>query len=618
MKLNAKQKEAVEYTGSPLLILAGAGAGKTRVLTERAVKLIKDLNLHPTELMITTFTNKAAGEMQERLSKSLGSEYKMPFAGTFHSLSAKLLRKHGHEIGVPNSFVIYDRTDQIDTVKQVLKNLNLDPKRWNPNKILNVISNAKSELLTPEAYSQFAQGQFQEKLAAIYPEYQKLLKKYKALDFDDLLLESVNLLREVERIQQRYKTQFKHVLVDEYQDTNKAQYEITKMLVNDGDLTVVGDASQSIYSWRGADYRNLMNLEQDFGNIKIINLEQNYRSTQTILDGAHSVISGNTSHPILKLWTEKDEGDKITIYEAANPEREAEFVVEKIKHLKEIWSEDFDYNDMAVFYRTNAQSRILEEELLHASIPYKIVGGTRFYDRKEIKDLLCYLRLILNPEDEVAQNRVLKVGKRRFAKYEQWKNELPEERPKTQVLLKGILKVTEYMKKFKEDDPDDAARIENIQELISVSGNFDLLSDFLENAALIETEQSMLTQGSNDEGAVTLMTLHAAKGLEFAFVFMVGMEEGIFPHSRSLLAKSEIEEERRLCYVGMTRAKEKLYMSRAASRYWFGGYQQNPPSRFLDAIPAELVEYKVDFQTAENNNRRRRRFRDEFSEDLPF
>lgn len=641
MELNKQQALAVNHTGTPLLILAGAGAGKTRVLTERAAKIITDLKLAPAELLLTTFTNKAAAEMQERLKKIFGKDIRLPFAGTFHSLCAKLLRKHGHLIQIPNNFVIYDRSDQLDTMNQIIIEMGLDKKRWNPNKLLSVIGSAKNELIDSQTYAKFAQGEFQEKLAKIYPSYQNKLQKCHALDFDDLLFKTVILLGSIDRIREKYQEQFKHVLIDEYQDTNKAQYELTMLLTKNGNLTVVGDASQSIYSWRGADHRNLMNLKNDFENLAIINLEQNYRSTQTILDAAHAVISQNTSHPILKLWTEKDAGDQIMLYEASSPQREAEFAVQKIQHLREI--HNCNYSSFAIFYRTNSQSRIFEEELLHQGIPYRIVGGTRFYDRKEIKDVLSYLRLVINPQDDIALARALKIGKRRYAQFDNWLKTIqtrPDPRvtaqistneqqpsisgstdqqklPSTRKLLEGILKATAYMKKFDIDDPDDAARIENVQELISVTNEFPNISDFLENATLIETEQASITVNDNSDGVVTLMTMHGAKGLEFDFVFIAGMEEGIFPHSRSLLDKNELEEERRLCYVGITRARERLFLLRAQSRFWFGSYQNNPPSRFLDSIPSELLEVKVDFHTGENKRKKYRYF-DEFSDDLPF
>jgi DNA helicase-2/ATP-dependent DNA helicase PcrA len=656
MQLNKHQHQAVHHTGTPLLILAGAGAGKTRVLTMRAAKIIKDLNLAPAELLLTTFTNKAAAEMQERLKHLMQADIRLPFAGTFHSLCAKLLRRYGHLIEIPNNFLIYTRSDQLDTMNEVIKSMQLDKKRYNPNKLLSVISNSKNELIDEKTYATFAHGNFQETLAKVYQLYQKKLKQYHALDFDDLLFNTVILLNQTDNIRAKYQNQFKHVLIDEYQDTNKAQYQLTQLLTNGGNLTVVGDASQSIYSWRGADHRNLMNLKTDYPDLTTINLEQNYRSTQTILDAAHAVISANTGHPILKLWTDKDEGDQIILYEASSPQREAEYAATKIEHLKQI--HDCDYNSFAIFYRTNSQSRIFEEELLHRGIPYKIVGGTSFYERKEIKDLMSYLRLIVNPADEVSLKRVLKIGKRRYAKFQQFYLNLPLERgsrpqaegvsseerstdllssseeeeqaggspaevvdktntlPPTRTLLEGIIKSTQYMKKFDPDDPDDAARIENIQELISVTNEFTNITDFLENASLIESEQ--LNQVNEDgQGSVTLMTIHGSKGLEFNYVFVAGMEEGIFPHSRCLLDKNEMEEERRLCYVAITRAREKLYLLRAQSRYWFGGYQNNPPSRFLDSIPAELLEVKVDYQGVEKRRKKYRYF-DEFSDDLPF
>ena len=407
----------------------------------------------------------------------------------------------------------------------------------------------------------------------VYLAYQQLLKKYKALDFDDLLIEAVKLLREQPEKRWRY------VLVDEYQDTNKAQYEITKLLAKKyQNLTAVGDFSQSIYSWRGADYRNLLLLKQDFPGLKTINLEQNYRSTQIILDAANKVISKNKNHPILKLWTAKGGGEKIELYEADSETDEAKYVISQMKN---------NYSDYAVLYRTNAQSRVFEEAFLHAGVPYVLVGGTRFYERKEIKDVVCYLRLVMNPEDDVARKRAEKIGKGRLAKLEATGN-------KTIEILDSVLKSTGYIELFNPDDEEDLARLENIKELRSVAMEFPKLPEFLENIALTEREANRRRSSGS---AVTLMTLHAAKGLEFKNVFMVGMEEGLFPHSRALMEPEQMEEERRLCYVGMTRAMDKLHLTYARRRLYFGTRANNPVSRFVADIPEELIEKENPFQS---------------------
>ena len=548
--LNPAQQEAVRFGEGPLLILAGAGSGKTRVLTHRVAYLISQ-GVAPEEIILLTFTNKASEEMLRRITGT------KPTGGTFHSFCARLLRRNNPD------FVIFDEADQLDTIKQAMIAVGMDPRAVKPASVLHTISQAKNELIGPQEYADYARGDFQKMVVRVY---QQLLKKYKALDFDDLLIEAVKLLREQPEKRWRY------VLVDEYQDTNKAQYEITKLLAKKyQNLTAVGDFSQSIYSWRGADYRNLLLLKQDFPGLKTINLEQNYRSTQIILDAANKVISKNKNHPILKLWTAKGGGEKIELYEADSETDEAKYVISQMKN---------NYSDYAVLYRTNAQSRVFEEAFLHAGVPYVLVGGTRFYERKEIKDVVCYLRLVMNPEDDVARKRAEKIGKGRLAKLEATGN-------KTIEILDSVLKSTGYIELFNPDDEEDLARLENIKELRSVAMEFPKLPEFLENIALTEREANRRRSSGS---AVTLMTLHAAKGLEFKNVFMVGMEEGLFPHSRALMEPEQMEEERRLAYVGMTRAMDKLYLTYARRRLYFGSRSNNPVSRFVTDVPESLME----------------------------
>ncbi|KKU28924.1 MAG: ATP-dependent DNA helicase PcrA [Candidatus Amesbacteria bacterium GW2011_GWA2_47_11b] len=551
--LNPAQQEAVTFGEGPLLILAGAGSGKTRVLTRRVAYLIEQ-GVPAESILLMTFTNKASEEMLRRISGT------KPTGGTFHSFCARLLRKNYPD------FVIFDEADQLDTIKQAMVAVGVDPKAVKPASVLHTISQAKNELIGPAEYADYARGDFQKMVVRVYMAYQQLLKKYKAMDFDDLLIEAVKLLRE------QPEEGWKYVLVDEYQDTNKAQYEITKLLTKKHrNLTVVGDAAQAIYSWRGADYRNLLLLKQDFPDLTTINLEQNYRSTQVILNAANKVISKNKNHPVLKLWTAKNGGAKIGVFEASSESDEAMYVISQLKG---------DYSDYAVLYRTNAQSRVFEEAFLHAGIPYVLVGGTRFYERKEIKDVVCYLRLVMNPEDDVAKKRAEKLGKTRLAKLE-------PSGTKTIEILDSVLKSTGYIELFNPDEEEDLARLENIKELRSVAMEFPKLPEFLENIALTEREANRRRSSGS---AVTLMTLHAAKGLEFKNVFLVGMEEGLFPHSRALMDPEQMEEERRLAYVGMTRAMDKLYLTYARRRLYFGTRNNNPVSRFLADIPEELLE----------------------------
>lgn len=602
--LNPEQREAVTYEGGPLLVLAGAGSGKTRVLTYRVAYFISEGKVKQENVLLLTFTNKAAGEMKERMSNLL-TKAGLPAdaaarlqAGTFHSFCAKVLRIDGEKIGIPKGFMIYDEQDQKDAVKQILEKMGLSTdsyreaasSAYNPAAVLGTISDAKNQMLTPLSYSEFVQGEWQEKVFKIWLEYEKFLKEVEALDFDDLLLGAVELFQKNKEVLAKWQTLLTHLFVDEWQDTNKIQYALIKLLVGKNNhLTVVGDASQSIYGWRGADFRNITHLMRDFPKIKIVNLEQNYRSTQNILSAANFVISKNTSHPILKLWTKNSLGEKIKLYTARNGFDEASFVVSEIQSLTTNHQSPITYRNVAVLYRTNAQSRVLEEALLHAGIPYTLVGGVRFYDRKEIKDAISYLRLLANPKDKVSEKRLIKLGKRRFDKFVEFKSELGSIKNKTTLdLLDSVLEKTGYLELFQRETDENLARLENIKELRSVAAEFSNLTEFLENVALVEAE-SPVTSHQSPGDVVTLMTLHAAKGLEFPVVFIVGMEEGLFPHSRSLMDTNQLEEERRLAYVGITRAKKLLYLSYASRRLYFGEKVSNPPSRFIIDIPETLL-----------------------------
>lgn len=598
--LNKDQVRAVTYNpptgGGPLLVLAGAGSGKTKVLTHRVAYFIEKKLTSPHNCLLLTFTNKAASEMRDRVSHLIinhhSSNIKLGFAGTFHSFCAKILRIDGINIGIDPNFVIYDEQDKKDLIKDLINDLGLSDS-IKPKTLMYIISDAKNQNLSPNLYADISQGDIQKTNAKIYAEYEKRLLKYNGVDFDGLLLKTLELLQENPDILAKYQNKFKAIFVDEWQDTNKVQYKLVKLLVGkDHNLTAVGDASQSIYSWRGADYKNINYLQKDFKDLKTINLEQNYRSTQNILDAANFVISKNTNHPILKLWTDKNGGERINLYTARNGFDEAEYVTEEIKSLVTSHQSLVTYGDIAVLYRTNAQSRVLEEALIHAGIPYNLVGGVRFYTRAEIKDLLAYLKILANPKDKVSFQRAEKIGKKRLEKFKQYQvsSIKCQEKNTTLEILDAILKATSYLEKYKEDDPDDVARLENIKELRSVALQFPNLTEFLENVALVEADQSPVANHQSPGDKVTLMTLHAAKGLEFPVVFIVGMEEGLFPHSRSLWEQQQLEEERRLAYVGITRAKEKLYLSYASKRIYFGEKTNNPPSRFISDIPEHLLE----------------------------
>jgi DNA helicase-2/ATP-dependent DNA helicase PcrA len=589
--LNSEQKDAVLASDGPVIILAGAGSGKTRVLTYRVMYLMLEKHIPGDEILLITFTNKAAREMRERIEKFFSNETisapknLRPLATTFHSLCAKILRIDGHHLGLSQKFLIYDANDQMDCVKEAMKRLNISIKDIKPYSVLASISGAKNELLTPLEYLGIARGYFQETVAKIYSMYQQILKENDAVDFDDLINKTIKLLEENPTVLKKYQEKFHYVLIDEYQDTNKAQYRLTKLLsAKWKNVCVVGDFSQSIYSWRGADYRNLMRFQQDFVGTKTYTLSQNYRSTQKILDAASTVIAHNTSHPVLKLWTKNPEGEQIEIFEANNEHEEIDFIIQTVIKLGIT-----NLRDVAVLYRTNAQSRVIEEALLHHAIPYVLVGGTRFYERKEIKDVLSYLRLLSNPKDMVSYNRVEKLGKGRLQKFLAFQGESEGKEITTIDLLDGVVKATDYLALYDDKDEEDRMRLENIKELRSVAIEFPDVTEFLENVSLVEQEYTANAGDAKEKNAITLMTLHGAKGLEFPVVFMIGMEEGLFPHSRALMDKQELEEERRLCYVGITRAEQRLFFTYARRRLYFGQRTSNTVSRFIQELPEDVL-----------------------------
>jgi len=603
-ELNQAQKDAVLQTDGPIIILAGAGSGKTRVLTHKVMYLMTEKNIDPLNILMVTFTNKAANEMKERVQKFINihlpsSIFQLPTVATFHSLSAKILRIEGKFINLPSQFAIYDTQDQIDAVKEAMQRQNISIKDYKPTSILASISSAKNELINESDYFKYARGNFQEKVARIYPAYQKVLTENHALDFDDLLSKTVLLFETNPQILKKYQSRFQYILIDEYQDTNHAQYILTRLLAHKWkNICVVGDFSQSIYSWRGADFTNLNRFKEDFEHTKTFSLSQNYRSTQKILDSASSVISRNTTHPVLKLWTENSHGEDIIIHEAGNEHEEVEFIIQQIGKWK-MENGKLSHSDVAVLYRTNAQSRTIEEVFIHQGIPYTLIGGTKFYERKEIKDVQAFLRVLANPKDMVSYKRIEKLGKARLQKFldaQQRFNDLNQfSKNSTIEILDNVLKQTGYLFLYDEKDEEDRQRLENIKELRSVAIEFPNLISFLENVALVEQEYMPDKPNTNGEkkNAVTLMTLHAAKGLEFPVVFMIGMEEGLFPHSRSLMDKNELEEERRLCYVGMTRAKEKLFLTYTRQRLFFGQRMSNVVSRFIMELPENVLEKNI-------------------------
>ncbi|MBI4037430.1 UvrD-helicase domain-containing protein [Candidatus Curtissbacteria bacterium] len=598
--LDTYQAKAVEETDGPILILAGAGSGKTRVLTHKIAYLMEN-GIKGENILAVTFTNKAANEMKERVSRliegldggSLGKSEKhssevsamLPFVGTYHSFCAKLLRVEGKFVGLSSGYLIFDSDDSLTLIKRIMKLLNIGT-RFKPTSIANAISSAKGELVTVSAYSNISQTPFGSTVLQVYEKYQKELAAQNACDFDDLLMQTVKLFEMYPNILSKYSGKYRYVLVDEYQDVNTSQYKLTKQLASAyGNLTVVGDASQAIYSFRGADFRNILNFEQDFPSAKVFNLEKNYRSTQNILDVANSIISRNSSHPVLKLWTENDEGEKVSIFNASNEIDEANFIVDRVI------SSGLTYSSFAVLYRTNAQSRTVEEALLHANIPYRIYGGIRFYERKEVKDILAYLRVIENPKDRVSAARIEKLGKRRLEKFKELVKKIGkiEKVHRPIELIDDILNATQYLLLIDDGSEQGLQRVENVKELKSVASEFENLSTFLENVALMEGKVSPDKSFEAAGQFVTLMTIHAAKGLEFDIVFVIGMEEGLFPHARSMLDPQQIEEERRLAYVAMTRARQKLYLSYASRRLYFGSLSANMVSRFVTDIPEELI-----------------------------
>ncbi len=603
--LNSEQKQAVLQKDGPMIILAGAGSGKTRVLTYKVINLIDD-GIDPFNILMVTFTNKAATEMKERMSNFFKKNEKevssLPTIATFHALCAKILRIDGENIEIPKNFLIYDSQDQKDAIKEAFSLLGLSLKEHKPSSILNAISQAKNELITETEYPGLARGHFQEVVSRVYLIYQKLLKENGALDFDDLILKTVELFKKTPTILEKYQNRFQYILVDEYQDTNHAQYLLTKMLSQKwNNICVVGDFSQSIYSFRGADFLNLSKFKEDFKNTKTFALSQNYRSTQKILDAASSVISKNNTHPVLKLWTENKQGEEVSVFESINEQKEAEFILEQIEKIK-YQNPNLNYYDFAILYRTNAQSRVIEEIFIHRGIPYTLIGGTRFYERKEIKDVLAYLKILSNPKDKISLKRLEKIGKGRLAKFVEFQKEIENkdiQKEKTIDLMDNVLKKTEYLSIYDEKDEEDQGRLENIKELRSVAISFTNLGEFLENVSLVEQEYipDHIKEENGKKDAVNLMTLHAAKGLEFPIVFMVGMEEGLFPHSRSVMDKNELEEERRLCYVGMTRAKEKLFLTYSRKRLFFGQKTTNIVSRFILELPEQTLERNLNTLT---------------------
>jgi DNA helicase-2/ATP-dependent DNA helicase PcrA len=602
--LNKEQKAAVEKTDGPTIILAGAGSGKTRVLVHKVLHLVFTQAINPANILMVTFTNKAAGEMKERIQKVF-QEHKeklatttTPTVGTFHSLCVRILRRDGVKIGISPNFQIFDTQDQIDTIKEAYETLDIEQKTIKPKAVLSTISQAKNQMIDSEMYVNFARGYFQEVVAKIFPIYQKLLRDKGALDFDDLLSETIRLLKNNPEVLSHYQEQFHYIMVDEYQDTNGAQYLLTKLFAGKyRNICVVGDFSQSIYSFRGADFRNLEKFKIDFPETITFPLSQNYRSTQNILDAAFAVISNNTLHPVLSLWTDNADGEDITIHEAYNEHNEAEFIIQTILKMQEQDS-SLNFSDVAVLYRMNAQSRSIEETFLHNSIPYMLIGGTRFYERKEVKDVLSYLSYLANQKNTTALKRITKIGKKRLLLFEKYIEEYNDgnfgEKKQTIEILDEILKKTEYLTLYDPEDPDDRPRLENIKELRSVAFEFPQLPNFLENVALVEQEYMPDRPKSSEKpNAVTLMTLHAAKGLEFKMVFLVGMEEGLFPHSQALLDPSELEEERRLCYVGITRAKDHLFLTFAKRRLFFGQVTNNSVSRFIYELPKEVLARNI-------------------------
>jgi DNA helicase-2/ATP-dependent DNA helicase PcrA len=633
--LNPVQREAVTHPGGPLLIVAGAGSGKTRVLTSRVAWLIKDQGVSPFEILAITFTNKAADEMKGRVAALVGPVARKMWVSTFHSACVRILRRDGHHLGYSSSFTIYDQADAERLTAYVLRDQNVDPKRFPPRNVHATISAAKNDLVSVDAYAARARGPFEKRIAEAYREYQRRLAEANAMDFDDLLVRTVELFRAHPQVLDYYQHRFAHVLVDEFQDTNGAQNELVVQLARvHRNICVVGDSDQSVYRFRGADIRNILEFEEKFPDATVVVLEQNYRSTSTILDAANAVIANNAMRRPKALWTEQVGGELIRRYFAEDEHEESAWVGREMQRLHE--SDNYRWGDMAVFYRTNAMSRVLEEQLVRLKIPYRVVGGTRFYDRREVKDALAYLRAVVNPSDEVSVRRVVNVPKRgvgdtSLARLEAWAtgrgrpfadalakaeeagvggralvgvnqlvgllDELRALDASPSTMLEAVLARTGYASELRADGSIEAqGRLENLAELVGVAREYEetavgegreaTVAEFLESVSLVADADQIPDDGSS----VVLMTLHTAKGLEFPAVFLIGLEDGVFPHLRSLGEPEELEEERRLCYVGITRARERLYLSHAWSRSLFGSTQYNPPSRFLKEIPEQLTE----------------------------
>ena len=647
--LNPQQQEAVQHAGSPLLVVAGAGSGKTRVLTRRIAYLLAERNVAPYEVLAITFTNKAAGEMKDRVAELVGDRARSMWVSTFHSACVRILRKEAQLLGYSNSFTIYDQSDSLRLITLVMRDMNLDSKRYAPRAVQALISSAKNELLGPADYLNQSKNQFEQIVADVYAIYQKRLTSANSMDFDDLIAKTVEVLQRHPDARAKYRSRFRHILVDEYQDTNHAQYILIKELVGDvrdgfpvAELCVVGDADQSIYAFRGANIRNILQFEADYPQARTILLEQNYRSTQNILSAANSVIANNENRKEKNLWSESGAGSTLVGYVAESEHDEAEYVVSEISRLRDLGKSN--PGDTAIFYRTNAQSRVFEEVFLRSGIPYKVVGGVRFYERREVKDFLAYLRVLVNPEDEVSLRRIINTPKRgigdraldlielhakakgitfwqalcevennqeiaarssssiiEFVKLIQSLQTLVEAKTRPSVIAQAVLEQSGLLAELTDSsDPQDEVRVENLEELVAVATEYEesevdegeeiSLVGFLEDVSLV-ADADQIPEGEDHGGVVTLMTLHTAKGLEFPTVFLTGMEEGIFPHSRTLGDPEELQEERRLAYVGLTRARENLYITRAEYRSSWGAPNYNAPSRFLSEIPDSVIEW---------------------------
>lgn len=632
--LNDRQKEAVLYNEGPLLIIAGAGAGKTKTLTTKIAYIIEEGLAYPYNILAITFTNKAAKEMKDRLYGIIGDLAKKVQVSTFHSFGLKLLRENYKKLGYEANFVIMDSDDSLTVVKKIVKDLGYDPKIYNPRAIRNKISSCKNEMMTPEMYERYAISDYEKVMHKVYEKYEEKLKRNNSVDFDDLLLLPIKLFKENPTTLQNYQELYQYILIDEYQDTNEAQYILSKLIsAKSRRITCVGDDSQSIYSFRGANYKNILNFEKDYKDAKTILLEENYRSTSTILDAANQVIKNNTQRKDKNLWTSRGQGEKIKYYRAYNERDEAQYVIRKIKELR---NKDTEYKDIAVLYRTNAQSRVLEEEMLKENMPYRVIGSFYFYSRKEIKDLIAYLRLIHNSKDNVSLLRVINTPKRgiglktienltqkadakNISIYEAISSGKEQDFKEIIEKLKAIaeeLTLTELIDKVLESSGmrqelesektlESEVRLENLEEFKSITKSFEereglvSLEDFLLEISLI----SDVEEYKDDPNRISLMTVHSVKGLEFDHVFVVGMEEGIFPHMNSLMETSELEEERRLCYVAITRAKDDLHLINARRRTLFGKEQINPVSRFIGEISKDLIETNVKEELPKQENK---------------